>query len=276
MSVEPVAAARRLAVLSALSFELPSVPDSAEELLKQAAARLRESLPPGATAEIACSGGSNHEATWRLGEVRASVRSLTLGPLAAPPEPRYGAYAAKLPVRTIEADALLVRFENLRVQGLRFGMAEMETGELRGEIRGEAPECWVALTSASESRFRATLAPADVEAFIRARTPWLRDVRVSFLPEARISVQAKVALGLVSIPGHADAKLAVEGGTRLCLTDVRATLANGRPAPPMVTERLRAANPIVDLARLCGGSLAVSLSEPTTERGLLVLAGECG
>lgn len=274
MSVEPISVAEPTVLPPWLAIELATFPQSPEALAEDAQRALRASLPAGATADAAIEGASAEPDGWTVGEVTVTVRGWTLAELPSGPpaaSARTGGPSVPLSIRHAR-----VGLEGAAIRGFRFRTVDLHLEGLEGVLAPTERGCRVALLTAERATLRCTVAPPDVEAFLRGQAPWLREVSVEFAPGARLLARARVSLGLVAIPGQAEGRLTVEGGERLVLADIRATLANGRPAPAMVADRLRGANPIIDLGDLRRAGWPLTLEEPTVENGMLVLVGHGG
>ncbi len=275
MSAELTSAARPVALPPWLTLDLASTPQTPEALAEELQRALSGVLPPGARAELHLQGGAIAPSGWTVNELSAVVRSGSMAqlPTAPPPPPEPLPGAAVTPIGLERARVLL---DGPVVRGLRFHSVEVDLAGLRGELASAGACARLTLRSAEQARLRCTLTAPDVEAFLRVQTPWLREVSVRFEPGARLVARARVSLGLIAIPGEAHGRVTVEEGARLVLADVQALLANGRPAPHAVAERIRAANPLVDLSPLRAAGWPLRLEEPVEREGRLILTGVGG
>jgi hypothetical protein len=274
MSVEPTSAAKPTVLPPWLAIDLATTPQSPEALAEDSQRALRAALSGGATADVTISGGGARPGRWDVDEVSVTVRGWTLVDL--PAGPASAAATGTGSDLRIAIGRARVSLDRPCVRGFRFRSVDLDLRRLEGSLTPTEGGCRVALLSAESAMLRCTVAPPDVEAFLRGQAPWLREVSVQFAPGARLLARARVSLGLVAIPGQAEGRLTVDGGERIVLTEIRATLANGRPAPAMVAERLRGANPILDIGDLRSAGWPVRLDEPAVEDGLLVLTGHGG
>lgn len=257
-----------------LTFRLAERAGSPAELLAAAREALRGSLPEGAAITVHAAEAGASASMWQFRDARAIVQGAVLPelPTARTPEPLPGGE----PLARWSADRVRLLADGTVIRGLRFAELSLELHEVRGTVHGLAEGCVAAIVALADGLLRVRIAPADVEALIRSQVPMLQGVAVRFEPEGRFRAQGKLSLGFLAIGGMAEGRLVVERGEQLHLREVRASLANGRPAPAAVTDRLRATGPLLDLSGLRAAGWPLTLGEPEIESECLVLTGAVG
>ncbi len=278
MSAEPTSAGSLVRFPYWLVLPTPTAPTCAAQVPDALRDALRAALPPGATADVqvAMASGPGSLQTMRSAEI--SIRSLSL---AAAPDPETllasakglaGADAVGAVVR-FGAEELRLELQDCAVRGFRLSSVTVRASQVILSVCETSRGGRLAFESAARATVEAVVTARDIERFVASQSPWLRELSVSFGPANRLTARGRVSLGLFAIPGEAAGVLAVRGGDQLVLDQIRVSLSNGRPAPGAVADRLRAANPLIDLGGLARSGLAVELLEPETTDGRLVLRG---
>lgn len=116
--------------------------------------------------------------------------------------------------------------------------------------------------------FQATVDEADLEAFIKAKSPEGVDIESVKVLDGVIRVQASVQM-IITIGGSADCVLEIEEGKRLIVKAVSVDVL-GASMKGMVQKQLDALNPVVDAADL---PLTVIFESPVIRPGQIVISG---
>jgi len=278
MSAEPTSAGSPVRFPQWLVLPTPAAPTSAAQMPDALRDALRAALPREASAHVSVAlvPGQCSPQVLRSAEITIHGLSLAAVPDATALLASARGLANAEPVgqaMRFDVEELTAELRDCSMQGFRLSNVQVRASDVVLSVCDTALGGRLAFESAACPTLEAVVTAADIERFVAAQSPWLRDLSVSFGPGSQLSARGRVSLGLFAIPGEAVGVLAVREGTQLVLEQVRVSLSNGRPAPAAVADRLRSANPLVDLGGLARSGLAVELLPPECADGRLVLRG---
>jgi hypothetical protein len=229
---------------------------------------LRQGLGEVGRIEVQAASGRPVPVKGQLGQIHVRLHQVDARRLPLKrfvPHPRRRILKGRVERFVLEATAA-------RLQGLTLSRLVVTVTDLRFDLLYALRQHDFNVTEVGAASLEGTLAAEDLEAYLAARLPSLREPHLELSP-GKVRLTAQADFGLLAASLDLSGRLALHRGKEIHLLDPQLRM-NGLPVPAAFAQTLLGRiNPLLNIDQLAGLDLPIVLEAVETPPGQLVFRG---